>query len=100
MQKILGAKSRRGQTAMPGGVSWQVGAVHVGGWSMRSKTKEAPRTKAENAWRMAASCSALAQEADGQEEREYYVRMRDAWIGMADRCEFLDLPDARQAVAT
>jgi hypothetical protein len=67
---------------------------------MRSKTKGISRTKAENAWRMAASCAALAQEADGQEEREYYVRMRDAWIGLANRSEFLDLPDARQAVAS
>ena len=27
------------------------------------------------------------------EEREYYVRMRDAWIGLATRCRFFDLPD-------
>ena len=64
---------------------------------MRSKTKEAPRTKAESAWRMAASCAALAREADGQEERQYYVKMRDAWIGLANRCQFFDPPNgARQ----
>jgi len=60
---------------------------------MRSKIKEAPRTKAENAWRMATSCAALAQEADGLEERQYYVGMRDAWIGLANRCQFFDLAD-------
>jgi hypothetical protein len=60
---------------------------------MRSKTKEKRRTKADSAWRIAASCAALAQEADGHEEREYYVRMRDAWIGLANRCELFDLPD-------
>jgi hypothetical protein len=60
---------------------------------MRSKTKKTPRAKAESAWRIAASCAALAQEADGHEEREYYVRMRDAWIGLANRCELFNLPD-------
>jgi hypothetical protein len=60
---------------------------------MRSKTKQAPRTKAEDAWRMAASCAALAQTADQHEERQYYVRMRDAWIGLANRCQFFDLPN-------
>jgi hypothetical protein len=61
---------------------------------MRSKTKETPRAKAESAWRIAANCAALAHEADGQEEREYYVRMRDAWIGLANRCELFDPPDS------
>ena len=59
---------------------------------MRSKTNETWRIRAESAWRTAAQCAVLAQEADEKEEREYYIRMRDAWIGLANRCEFLDLP--------
>ena len=59
---------------------------------MRSQTSETWRTRAESAWRTAARCAALAQEAD-KEEREYYIRMRDAWIGLANRCQFLDLPE-------
>jgi hypothetical protein len=66
---------------------------------MRSKIKGTARTKAESAWRVAARCAALAREADGHEEREYYVKMRDAWIGLGNRCQFFDLPDARRAVA-
>ena len=60
---------------------------------MRLKARETPRAKAESAWRMAARCAALAQKADQHEEREYYVRMRDAWIGLANRCQFFDLPN-------
>jgi hypothetical protein len=60
---------------------------------MRSKIKGTARTKAESAWRVAARCAALAQEADGHEEREYYVKMRDAWIGLGNRCQFFDLPN-------
>ena len=66
---------------------------------MRSKPNDAWRNKAENAWRTAAQCAVLAQEADEKEERDYYIRSRDAWIGLANRCKFLDLPDG-QASAT
>ena len=59
---------------------------------MQSKTDETWRTRAESAWRTAARCAALAQEAD-KDEREYYIKMRDAWIGLANRCQFLDLPE-------
>ena len=38
---------------------------------------------ARSAWRTAARCAALAQEAD-KEEREYYIRMRDARFGLAN----------------
>ena len=67
---------------------------------MRSKIKATARSKAESAWRVAARCAALAREADEKEEREYYIKMRDAWIGLGNRCQFFDLPDARRAVAT
>jgi len=76
------------------------GAGQVGGWSMRPKTIETWRIKAESAWRMAAQCAVLAQEADETEERAYYIRMRDAWISLANRCEFFDLPDDRHAAAS
>jgi hypothetical protein len=51
------------------------------------------QSKAETAWLTAAKCAKLAQEAEGTDEREFYTRMRDAWISVANRCEFLDLAD-------
>jgi hypothetical protein len=50
-------------------------------------------SKSEMAHRTAARVAALADEADSDEEREYYIRMRDAWITLANGCEFLDTPD-------
>jgi hypothetical protein len=35
----------------------------------------------------------LAEEADDPHEREYYARLRDAWITLAKRCEFLSISD-------
>jgi hypothetical protein len=37
--------------------------------------------------------AALAKEADDDEEREHYERMRNAWITLANRCQFMSLPD-------
>jgi hypothetical protein len=51
------------------------------------------RSKSETAWATAAKCAALALEADDAQEREHYTRMRDAWITVANRCEFLNVPD-------
>jgi hypothetical protein len=34
----------------------------------------------------------LAQEADDQEEREYYIRLRNAWT-LAKRCEDFNITD-------
>jgi len=48
------------------------------------------RSKSDHAWRMAAQCAKLAQGADEKDEREFYVRMRDSWITVANRYEFLD----------
>jgi hypothetical protein len=48
------------------------------------------RSKSEHAWRMAAQCAKLAQDAAEKDEREFYVRMRDSWITVANRYEFLD----------
>src|SRR6266702_4330213 len=48
------------------------------------------RSKSDHAWRMAAECAKLAQGADEKDEREFYVRMRDSWITVANRYEFLN----------
>jgi hypothetical protein len=51
-------------------------------------------SKRDTAWEMAARLAALAVDADNtEEEREYYLRLRDAWITVAHRCEFFDFPD-------
>ena len=52
--------------------------------------------KSEVAWKTAARLAALADEADDPEEREYFARIRDAWITLANRCEFLDVPDVTE----
>jgi hypothetical protein len=51
------------------------------------------RSKRQTAWETAARCATLAQEADDPQEREYYARMRDAWITVANRCEFFNISD-------
>jgi hypothetical protein len=52
--------------------------------------------KSEVAWKKAARLAALADEAEDPEEREYFARMRDAWITLANRCEFLEVPDVTE----
>jgi hypothetical protein len=47
------------------------------------------RSKSDHAWRMAAECAKLAQEADQKDERDFYIRMRDSWITVANRFAFL-----------
>jgi hypothetical protein len=51
------------------------------------------RSKSQAAWETAARCATLAQEADDPQEREHYVRLRDAWITLAKRCEPFNFPD-------
>jgi hypothetical protein len=51
------------------------------------------RSKRDHAWSMAAQCAKLAQEADQQDERNFYIRMRDSWITAANRFAFLDIID-------
>jgi hypothetical protein len=55
------------------------------------------RSKSDHAWRMAAQCAKLAQGTDEKDEREFYVRMRDSWITVANRYEFLDAVDEHAA---
>jgi hypothetical protein len=42
---------------------------------------------------MAAQCAKLAQHAKQKDERDFYVRMRDSWIMVANRFAFLDMVD-------
>jgi hypothetical protein len=51
------------------------------------------RSKRQAAWETAAKCETLAKEADDPQEREHYARIRDAWITLANRCEFSDISD-------
>jgi hypothetical protein len=53
-------------------------------------------SKSDTAWQTAARLAALAEEADDDEEREYFVRMRDAWITLANRCEFMPIADVTE----
>src|SRR5262245_3230872 len=63
-------------------------------WADREADMEATMgSKSEMARRTAARLAALAEEADDDEEREYYIRMRDAWITLANRCEFIPISD-------
>jgi hypothetical protein len=54
------------------------------------------RSKSQTAWETAAKCATLAQEANDPEEREYYVRMRDAWTTLAKRCEDFNIYDVTE----
>jgi hypothetical protein len=51
------------------------------------------QSEAQTAWETAARCAALAQETADPQEREHYERMRDAWITLANRYEFLNMSD-------
>jgi hypothetical protein len=53
-------------------------------------------SKSQTAWETAAKCATLAEEATDSEEREYYIRMRDAWTTLAKRCENFNLSDVTE----
>jgi hypothetical protein len=59
------------------------------------KQSDAIQTR-DTAWKTAAKCAALAKEADDPQEREYFARMRDAWITLANRCEYIEFPDVTE----
>jgi hypothetical protein len=44
--------------------------------------------KAEEAWSQAARCAARAEAAFDPDTREMMIRVRDAWIGVANKLEF------------
>jgi hypothetical protein len=52
--------------------------------------------KSRTAWETAAKCATLAEEAADSEEREYFIRMRDAWTTLAKRCEDFSLSDVTE----
>ena len=55
------------------------------------------RNEIEHAWQKAADCAARAQDASDPNIREFFIRLRDSWIGAANRAEFIadmDRPDA------
>ena len=52
--------------------------------------------KSETAWKTAARMAALAEETDDDFEREHFLRLRDAWITLANRCEPFDFPDVAE----
>jgi hypothetical protein len=87
--KIVPSKSLIEQTAIRTRISSTDGVAGNEGKSMRSKS--------EHAWWMASQCARLAQEADQKDEREFYVRMRDSWITVANRYAFLDIIDEHGA---
>jgi hypothetical protein len=90
-QKIVPAESLIEQSADHNEPIINRGVAGNEGKSMRSKS--------DHAWRMAANCAKLAQEADQKDEREFYVRMRDSWITVANRYAFLDIVDEHGAPA-
>jgi len=47
------------------------------------------RDEIERAWQKAADCAARAQDADDPNIRELFIRLRDSWIGAANRAEFI-----------
>ena len=57
------------------------------------KSAHQMRSKSQAAWETAAKCATLTEETDDPNEREYYARLRDAWITLAKRCEFSSISD-------
>jgi hypothetical protein len=52
--------------------------------------------KSDTAWNTAARMAALAEDTDDDYEREHFMRLRDAWITLANRCEFFDVLDVTE----
>jgi hypothetical protein len=52
--------------------------------------------KSQTAWETAAKCATRAEEAADAEEREYYIKMRDAWATLAKRCEVFSFSDVTE----
>jgi hypothetical protein len=57
------------------------------------------REGTEYCWRKAADCAARAGQASDDETRKFYIRLRDSWIGVANRhglVEWLDVGGKRR----
>jgi len=50
-------------------------------------------SKSDHAWSMAAQCAKLAQQAEQKDEHDFFIRMRDSWIKVANGLAFLDVVD-------
>jgi len=92
--RILHGPSRRGVPTTKSesrcrGDGRSIASVMVG----RHTGNPQMRSKRQTAWEAAAKCATLAKEADDPQEREHYARMRDAWITLANRCEFYSVSD-------
>src|SRR5262245_43044858 len=55
--------------------------------------------RAEKAWRAAAACAHRAQAARDGDERDFYVRMRNAWITVGNQSQFAERLDRHDDVA-
>jgi hypothetical protein len=53
-------------------------------------------SQSDTAWKTAARMAALAEEADDDAEREYYIRLRNAWITFANSCEFMPISNVTE----
>jgi hypothetical protein len=62
------------------------------------------REGTEHCWRQAADCAARAGQASDDDTRRFFIRLRDSWIGVANRhglIEWLDdAADNRRSPAT
>jgi hypothetical protein len=47
------------------------------------------RDEIERAWQKAADCAARTRRATDPSTREFFIRLRDSWIGAANRAEFI-----------
>src|SRR5262249_9085457 len=78
-------------------LAFQVVIVAWPRWGRRSYTgRSEMRSKRQTAWETPANCATLAKEADDPQEREFFARMRDAWITLANRCEYIEFPDVTE----
>jgi hypothetical protein len=77
--------------SMDGRMRITPGARAIGQATPKSDTQM--RSKSQAAWETAAKCATLTEETDDPNEREYYARLRDAWITLAKRCEFSSISD-------
>jgi hypothetical protein len=74
-------------------------AMQATNWMRAIAEQNLNQTNCDTAWKTAAKSAMLAKEADeadDPQEREHYARMRDAWITLANICEFIEFPDVTE----
>jgi len=87
--------ARWGRTCATTGAVWieLARCISGQGTEIGPKSDTQMRSKSQAAWETAARCATLSEETDDPNEREYYARLRDAWITLAKRCEFSNISD-------